>query len=67
MSFGLFVHDFDVKGKLFDGDTSVANNALASKKYVLDAVAAGGGDWLASVASEISAAPGSLIERPQPC
>jgi hypothetical protein len=57
MSFGLFVHDFDVKGKLFDGDITVANNALASKQYVLDAVAAGGGDWLASVLSEVSTAP----------
>jgi hypothetical protein len=57
MSFGLFVHDFDVKGKLFDGDITVANNALANKQYVLDAVAAGGGDWLASVLSELSTAP----------
>lgn len=59
MSFGLFVHDFDVKGKLFDGDITVANNALANKQYVLDAVAAGGGDWLASVLSELSTAPSS--------
>ena len=44
MSFGLFgVHDFDIKGSLFDGSTATASNALANKQYVLDAVSAGGG------------------------
>jgi hypothetical protein len=58
MSFGLFgVHDFDIKGSLFDGSTATASNALANKQYVLDAVAAGGGEWFASVLTQQDAPP----------
>lgn len=59
MSFGLFVHDLNIGGKLYDGSTADLENALASKKYVNDAISQGGGDWLASVLSEVDAAPGS--------
>jgi len=53
MSFGLFgVHNFDIKGSLFDGSPATASNALANKQYVLDAVAAGGGEWFASVLTQ---------------
>lgn len=58
MSFGLFgVHNFDIKGSLFDGSPATANNALANKQYVLDAVAAGGGEWFASVLTQQDAPP----------
>lgn len=58
MSFGLFgVHDFDIKGSLFDGSPATASNALANKQYVLDAVAAGGGEWFASVLTQQDAPP----------
>lgn len=58
MSFGLFgVHDFDIKGSLYDGSTSDANNKLANRQYVLDAVAAGGGEWFSSVLAQQDAPP----------
>ena len=58
MSFGLFgVHNFDIKGSLFDGSPATASNALANKQYVLDAVAAGGGEWFASVLTQQDAPP----------
>ena len=58
MSFGLYgVHDFDIKGSLYDGATSNDNNKLANRQYVLDAVAAGGGEWFSSVLAQQDAPP----------
>ena len=58
MSFGLFgVHNFDIKGSLFDGSTANENNKLSTKQFVLDTVAAGGGEWFSSVLAQQDAPP----------
>ena len=56
MSFGLFVHKFDISGKLYDGATSNESNRLATRSYVDSAVSQGAGDYLASVNDSIEAA-----------
>lgn len=64
MSIGIFLHDFNIVKP--DGTVSLSSTAsptqqnhLANKQYVDTAVAEGGGDWLASVASVLATPPGS--------
>ena len=36
MAQGIFLHEYDTGGKLYDGAVSVANNKLANRQYVID-------------------------------
>ncbi len=59
MAYNLFVNDVDTKGKLQSSVAPSSGNDLANKTYVDESIAAGGGDWLASVKEQLSAPPGS--------
>ena len=60
MSFGLFgVHNFDIKGSLYDGSTSNPSNKLTTRQYVADAIAASGGEWFSSVLEQTTTIPSS--------
>ena len=59
MSFQMFVHTVDTKGKLQSSVSPSAANDLANKTYVDTAVANGGGDWEASVVKQESSPPGT--------
>ncbi len=39
MAQGIFLHEYNTGGKLYDGDVTVANNKLAKKQYVIDSAA----------------------------
>ena len=70
MSFGLFgVHNFDIKGSLYDGSTSDVNNKLTTRQYVADAIAASGGEWFTSVLEQTNNYTKSspIWRRPIPC
>ena len=36
MAQGIFLHEYNTGGKLYDGDVTVANNKIANKQYVID-------------------------------
>lgn len=57
MSFQAIIHELDVKGKLKSSVAPTTAQQLTTKQYVDEAIAAGGGDWLASVKSQLSAEP----------
>lgn len=57
MSFQMYVHTVDTKGKLQSSVAPSSGQDLTTKTYVDEAIAAGGGDWLASVISQLSAQP----------
>ena len=39
MAQGIFLHEYNTGGKLYDGDVTVANNKVANKQYVIDSAA----------------------------
>lgn len=59
MSFQMYVHTVDTKGKLQSSVSPSSANDLANKDYVDTAIAAGGGDWEASVIKQESSPPGT--------
>ena len=59
MAYNLFVNDVDTKGKLQSSVAPSSGNDLANKTYVDESIAAGGGDWLASVKEQLATPPGS--------
>ena len=56
---GPFLNPIDTKGKLQSSVSPSSANDLVNKSYVDDSIAAGGGDWLASVKEQLAAPPGS--------
>ena len=56
---GPFLNTVDTKGKLQSSVSPSSANDLVNKTYVDESIAAGGGDWLASVKEQLSAQPGS--------
>ena len=54
---GPFLNTIDTEGKLQSSVAPSAGNDLANKTYVDNAIAAGGGDWQASVKEQLSAQP----------
>lgn len=63
MTIGNYIHSFDIAPSGTVNLTSSAQpsaaNQLANKSYVDAAIAAGGGDWFASVLDQLNAAPAS--------
>ena len=59
MAYNVFLNTVDTKGKLQSSVAPSAANDLTTKTYVDDAIAAGGGDWLASVKEQLATPPGS--------
>tara|TARA_Y100001937_G_scaffold124545_1_gene189490 strand:+ start:1090 stop:2928 length:1839 start_codon:yes stop_codon:yes gene_type:complete len=59
MSFQMFVHTVDTKGKLQSSVSPSSSNDLVNKSYVDSSIAAGGGDWEASVLDQLATPPGS--------
>ena len=57
MSFQTIIHTLDVKGLLKSSVAPSTSEHLTTKEYVDNAIAAGGGDWLASVKEQLSAQP----------
>ncbi len=58
MSFQAYVHTVDTKGKLQSSVAPSSSNDLTNKSYVDTAIAAGGGDWEASVLDQLATPPG---------
>lgn len=63
MSVGMYIHQFDIAPKgqvnLTSSVQPSSANELANKAYVDAAIAAGGGDWFASVLDQLNAPPSS--------
>ena len=62
MSFQVYVHTVDTKGKLQSSVAPTNANDLSTKAYVDEAIAAGGGDWFASVLDQLATPPGTPSE-----
>tara|TARA_Y100001973_G_scaffold80256_2_gene118066 strand:+ start:23211 stop:25253 length:2043 start_codon:yes stop_codon:yes gene_type:complete len=56
---GPFLNTVDTKGKLQSSVAPSSANDLVNKTYVDESIAAGGGDWLASVKEQLATPPGS--------